>query len=171
MPRMRTVTIQQEPGLEERVVALRVAAWGPVIGIEAARARFGWDAADESAYHVVIETEGSYVAAGRVAVVTASDPLPDESSYDPHRAHMRFPVAVTSRLVVHPDHRGRGHAGAVIDARVALARRLGVNQAWAETRLERAEGFVARGFREVGASGDRSVPGRWGIFCLELTPG
>ncbi len=154
--------------MAHQIAELRQAAWGPVIGAQAAAARFGLEPADLRAYHIVVEDSSGVAAGARLVIAEDVGEVPDVSGYESYFDRMHFPVGVGSRLVVRPDCRRLGFAGRLIGARLELARRVGLHEVWGETRMDRAPGLVEFGYALQGPSGDTSVPGDWGIFRVTL---
>jgi GNAT superfamily N-acetyltransferase len=153
------------------VGALRLEAWGRLLGPDAAAARFGVDHHDAGAWHCLALDEGAPVAAGRLTVHSDLDDLPESTSFGPYRGQMRVPLGFASRLVVHPAHQGRGHAARIIVDRLVLAAELDLLEVWGETRLHKVHGLTRHGYEPVGPSPDHSVPGEWMILRAPLDPG
>ena len=149
------------------VGALRLAAWAPIVGPNAA-SRFGVDEHDATAWHVVVFDDGALVAAGRLTIHLDLDGLPERTSFGPYVAHMRVPLGLASRLVVHPAHARRGFAELVIADRLELAAEHGLQEVWGETRRHQAGGLIRHGYEVVGPSADHSVPGEWMILRARL---
>lgn len=143
---------------------LRNAAWGPIVGDHEAAARFGIDEHDRDAWHCVVHHGTELVAAGRLTAHDDCDQLPEAASFGPYRSHMHPPFGLGSRIVVHPDHRGRGFAEMIIADRLALAADLGLVEVWSETRRVHHPGMTRHGYEHIGPSVDRSVPGEWVVL-------
>ncbi|MFL6241843.1 MAG: hypothetical protein ACJ73V_02315, partial [Acidimicrobiia bacterium] len=65
------------------VGALRLEAWGRIIGQDAAEARFGIDDHDAGAWHCLVLDDGALVAAGRLTVHPSLDDLPESTTFGP----------------------------------------------------------------------------------------
>jgi GNAT superfamily N-acetyltransferase len=150
------------------VGALRLEAWGQILGPGAAAARFGVDHHDAGAWHCLVLDEGVPVAAGRLTVHSSLDALPESTSFGPYLGQMRVPLGLASRLVVHPAHQRRGHAARIIVDRLALAAELDLLEVWGETRRHDVHGLTRHGYEPVGPSPDDSVPGEWVILRAPL---
>lgn len=150
------------------IEALRRRAWSPHIGEDRAAERFAIDRHDRRSWHLLVEFDGEVVGAGRLTPCRTVDALPEDESFGPYRGEMTFPIGLGGRLAVHPAHQQRGHAAAIIEARLALAKRLQLRQVWSETRATNAAGFLRRGYTLRGPSADASVPGDWQIFSADI---
>jgi GNAT superfamily N-acetyltransferase len=150
------------------VGALRLEAWGRILGPGAAAARFGVDDDDTRAWHCLVLDEGMLVAAGRLTVHSSVDALPESTSFGPYLEQMRVPLGLASRLVVHPAHQRRGHAARIIVERLVLAADLDLNEVWGETRRHKVNGLTRYGYEPMGPSVDDSVPGEWVILRAPL---
>lgn len=155
----------------DQIDRLRSLAWDPLVGADAAASRFAVDRHDADAWHFLIREHAELVAAGRLVVCDDHTRIPEEVSFGPWRHAMATPTAFGSRLVVHPDHRGRGLAERIILARLRFARRIGAVQLWSETRGMHAHTLRRLGFTMMGPSDDTSVPGDWCIMRAELSGG
>jgi hypothetical protein len=150
------------------VGALRLEAWGRILGPGAAAARFGVDHDDAGAWHCLVLDDGVLVAAGRLTVHSTLDDLPESTSFGPYLGRMRAPLGLASRLVVHPAHQRRGHAARIIVDRLALAAELDLHEVWGETRRQQVNGLTRHGYEPLGPSPDDSVPGEWVILRAPL---
>ena len=152
------------------VSALRLEAWGRVLGHDAAAARFSVDHHDADAWHCLVFDESVPVAAGRLTVHSSVDDLPEMTSFGPYLEQMRVPLGLASRLVVHPAHQRRGHAARIIVDRLALAAELDLLEVWGEARRHKVHGLTRHGYEPIGPSPDDSVPGEWVILRAPLDP-
>jgi GNAT superfamily N-acetyltransferase len=113
-----------EPELIDDLFRLRAIAWATE-GVSFPDALGGrvFDPVDVYAEHFGIVEDGKVVAAARVSYHATADtlPLPDGWWY----SKFEYPVALLSRLVVHPDSRRRGY-GSLLTVHIAAQAAEGV---------------------------------------------
>ena len=102
------------------VGALRLEAWGPIVGPSAASSRFGVDQHDADAWHCVV-FDAACSWRPDVSPSTAISTTCPNGRASAVRDRMRLPLGLASRLVVHPGHQRRGFAGRIIADRLGLA--------------------------------------------------
>lgn len=125
-----------EPIDAERARALRRAVLRPHEALEALAAREPADA-----HHVGVVVAGEVVAVGRVR---------------PEGAPGEWRV---NGMATHPDHRGRGHGSAVLEALVARARLAGAERVWCTARCAAAAFYERHGFAVDGEAPDDPITG------------
>lgn len=106
-----TLTCNVDAELLEQVYALRVLAWRDRIAMAPDFVRWA-DAQDAVSRHWVILCGGRVVGACRYSLHDKLEECPDGHMF-PSELAVSAPVAVSSLLVVDPDHRGKGLAKAL----------------------------------------------------------
>lgn len=145
------------PAALEAIVALRALVWRSERDvIDAAKlspdASLFRDAGDARALHWTIEADGSVVAAARLCLQTDAGDLPGGERFGRLLAGLPTPVALLSRLVVHPAMRRRGLAQALTEVRMEAARSWGARSIVVEASPRRIAPLLALGFVELGLS-------------------
>lgn len=84
-----------------------------------------WDRYDDTAHHWILFEGADLLGAARLCLANSISDLPDSSVYDGMPIAVAPPIALISRLVIHPAARGRGHSRAFDAARINCARELG----------------------------------------------
>lgn len=152
------------PGMLGQIEALRLYVWRRLIDTEVAYRRFAVDEFDNKAWHIAYLSEGRIIASGRVIIVAGKEDIPDLCSFAPYLEHMKLPIAVLNRLVVHPKHCRKGLGRQLYRDRIELASRKGVDDVWVEVQENRVGSMRRLGFKEVGPSQDKTIKGDWRIM-------
>ena len=114
-----------EPGILEQIYRLRIEAWRTKLALPA-DVTVWHDRFDPIARHWAFFDCDRPVAAGRLTISARLDDVPDADVYrDVLPANLRGPIASLTRLVVHPDYRGRGLARPLDEVRIAAAEAAG----------------------------------------------
>ncbi|MGH3426589.1 MAG: GNAT family N-acetyltransferase [Mycobacteriales bacterium] len=108
------------------------------------------DAYEANAQHWIFTLEESVVAAARLSLSHDEAELPDWDRFHHLLGDIPRPVAMLSRLVVHPTLRDRGLARALTDVRIETARAWGAGSIVSEAAPERARQLRELGFDERG---------------------
>src|SRR5262245_56852563 len=123
MPDYTPVEINpHDRALLEKIGRLRVLAWSTVMPDAATRTACWLDDFELAARHWCIFHDGEPVASARMSVHHRIEEVPDAVIYEGVFATPPVPpIASFNRLVVYPDHRGRGHSRKLDEARLKAA--------------------------------------------------
>lgn len=155
----------QDHALLQRIGRLRVLAWSALVPA-VTKIECWLDEFEETARHWCVWREGEVVAAARMSMCSAIDAAPDAEIYGDRFGDLGAPIAVFSRLVVHPLHRRSGLAHQLdlvrIDAARAAVARAAVALTPDEGRLRQFHrlGFVSVGDRVAEPDG-HPLAGMW----------
>lgn len=150
--------------LLKRVEDFRLMVWCELIDADLARRRFGLDAFDEKAWHVIYLDQNKIIACGRLVVASQREEVPDQCSFKPYLDTMRYPIGLFNRLVVDPGCQGQGLGAAINRHRIQLATDRDISNLWVEVQSNRVASMKRLGFAEMGISCDKSVEGDWRIM-------
>jgi GNAT superfamily N-acetyltransferase len=105
------------------------------------------DDLDNQGVHFGVFVQGELVACARLTFHRTLGEVPDGDLLAPMLKD--GPFAMLSRMVVHPEHRGKGYARALDEARFAWAKEHGVNRLLVAATKRRVGALQAEGFRLV----------------------
>ena len=160
---------KQASAIAAEIMRVRRAAWEPVIGSRLTAIRFGFDDFDRRGWHVhVRNTSGQLIAASRLCLVGAGEPLPDENNLAPVQDRIVYPAVFLNRAVVHPDYRGQQLWQQMTSRRVQLALQWEAAEIWAEMQGRRIDYLESVGFERIAPSGDRQIVGGWELLRREI---
>lgn len=112
--------------LLEKIGRLRVTAWAQAIPEIESRTNCFLDAHELSSRHWCVFLKGEPIAAARLSIRDNINAVPDAEVYrNVLPVNLPFPIASLSRLVTHPDFRGRGISRLLDEVRVDEATKLG----------------------------------------------
>jgi GNAT superfamily N-acetyltransferase len=122
------------------------------------------DAYEADGLHWVVTLDDAVVAAARLSLHHDETKLPDWERFQHLAADLPKPVAMLSRLVVHPAQRREGFARALTAVRIDAARSWGARSILSEAAPERAGQLRSLGFRELG----QTPPQPWDVAPFTL---
>ncbi|CAG4998411.1 hypothetical protein DYBT9275_01995 [Dyadobacter sp. CECT 9275] len=148
------LTKLDHPERIDEMGALRVQAWKEENGISKSFfANATWiDDDDVRAHHWIITLDGMIVAAARMSFHDCYATVPHSDLFDEAElgAHNTPPFASLNRLVVAPEHRGKGFSGLLDNARIAFAKESGIKVIIAQPIASRIEPLEKLGFSYIG---------------------
>lgn len=152
------------PGMLREIEAFRLYVWSRLIDAEVAARRFSIDPFDYAGWHVVHLGKDAIIASSRLIIAAEESQVPERCSFGPYLRHMRYPMGILNRLVVHPEHSGNGLGRRLNVARIELAARQGVDAVWVEVQTCRLASMRGLGFEDMGPSQDTTIDGDWRIM-------
>lgn len=169
---LKTVFVKGDENLKllNEIKAFRLKVWSEVIGIEKAKLRFGVevDAQDLRAWHCVKYDDQKMIASQAFNVANNQQELADYCSYEKYVEMMRFPLAITNRLVIDSNNRHTGLREEFYNLCLEKANKLGLLELWAESQQERTQFHSRNNYKDMGPSSDKSIEGDWRILVKIL---
>ena len=145
----------------KRIYRLRVTAWRESGLISSDRYPEGWsDELDQQAIHWVIKHSKNIVAAARLNILESLDELPYPGVFQDYEIPNLNPIAFYSRLVAHPDYRGRGISKQLDSVRLDYINKNKIPLVIATARNWRIDKLKKVGFKVLGKV-NRDSDKRW----------
>ena len=169
---LKTVFVKGDENLKllNEVKAFRLKIWSELIGIEKAKLRFGVeiDAEDLRAWHCVKYDNQKIIASQAFNVTNNQEELVDFCSYERYVKIMRFPLAITNRLVIDSNNKQMGLREEFYNLCLKKAKKLRLLELWGESRQERTQFHSRNNYKDMGPSSDKSIDGDWRILVKKL---
>jgi len=152
--------VQDSVTLGEIIHSLRVASWRSVGVLPEAGFAAGvcGDEHEAHSLHWAVKDDDRVVAAARLCVHGELSELPDSGFYEGLGFPVPAPIAVLSRLVVHPDYQRRGISKKLDSVRVAAAKALGCSSVIGTASPPRVRPLEDQGFRAVSPANLTAAP-------------